>query len=218
MPQVKVVKKLPAPTTDTGKFDFTQNGVGDDNGGVGLWQQRHHRLQERAVATTTPPPRPATPATDLGDYVSTWSWANDAATTSGTGTAIVAADNLDLGFGAQVTCTFTNHRKPQIKVVKDVVPNSDTGTFELSIDATSYDNMVLQLRRQRHDRLPQRGHRLAHRLRGRARRTSLGEYAPGRAATRARARTIRALADVLGRLRRQGDVHDHQLRARAAAV
>ena len=42
--------------------------------------------------------------------------------------------------GETVTCTFTNAKLALIKVVKQLVPEDDPGTFNLSIGATTYDN------------------------------------------------------------------------------
>ena len=37
--------------------------------------------------------------------------------------------------GEQTTCTITNKRKPQVKVVKELVPAADPGKFNLQVDA-----------------------------------------------------------------------------------
>jgi hypothetical protein len=47
---------------------------------------------------------------------------------------------FDVVVGKTIECTFTNSHLPQIKVVKSLVPSSDGGLFDLSIDAMSFDN------------------------------------------------------------------------------
>ena len=47
---------------------------------------------------------------------------------------------LDIEAGETVVCTFTNRRKPEIKVIKDIVPDTDTGKFNLKIDSTVFNN------------------------------------------------------------------------------
>ena len=39
-----------------------------------------------------------------------------------------------------MTCTIVNQRKPEIKVIKDIVPDTDTGKFNLKIDSTVFNN------------------------------------------------------------------------------
>jgi hypothetical protein len=53
----------------------------------------------------------------------------DAAPVTSTEVAIVDGQN--------VTCTFTNIRKGTLTVVKNLIPASDTGTFDLQIDGTT---------------------------------------------------------------------------------
>jgi hypothetical protein len=47
---------------------------------------------------------------------------------------------FDLAVGETLDCTFTNSQLPQIKLVKALVPSSDTGLFDFSIGGTGYDN------------------------------------------------------------------------------
>ena len=56
---------------------------------------------------------------------------------SGAGASLALGE---LAAGAQVTCTITNSRAPQVKVIKDLEPNSDPGLFDLKIDSTVFDN------------------------------------------------------------------------------
>jgi hypothetical protein len=135
-PQLRL-KKLFDPSTDGGKVDFTQNGVGDNNATAGYGNGQMTAYKNAPLDNNTAS-EAGHSGTDLSNYVSDWS-CDDANSTHGTGTAIVATDNLDLGYGDQVTCTFTNHRKPQLKVVKTFVGDS-TGRVDLKIDSTSFDN------------------------------------------------------------------------------
>ena len=47
---------------------------------------------------------------------------------------------MTAAYGEQITCTITNKRLPQLKVVKDLLPAADAGRFDLKIDATTYTN------------------------------------------------------------------------------
>ena len=85
---------------------------------------------------STASPRPGT-APSLADYDSTV----ECDYHSGTGTAIVAADSFSSRPTAtQVTCTITNARKAQVKVVKQLTPSTDAGKFDLKINATTSTN------------------------------------------------------------------------------
>ena len=48
--------------------------------------------------------------------------------------------SVQLAYGDVKSCTITNSKRPQVKVVKEVVPANDGGTFNLGINGTSYDN------------------------------------------------------------------------------
>jgi uncharacterized repeat protein (TIGR01451 family) len=45
-----------------------------------------------------------------------------------------------VGSGDHIVCTFTNSRLPQVKLVKELVPSSDSGTFDFAIDNQSFTN------------------------------------------------------------------------------
>ena len=135
-PQLRL-KKVFDPTTDTGKVDFTQNGVGDNNSSNGYGNGQMTAYKNALLDNNTASEAGHT-GTDLSNYVSEWS-CDDANNSHGSGTAIVATDNLDLGYGAQVTCTFTNHRKPQLKVIKTFVGDT-SGRVDLNIDSSVFDN------------------------------------------------------------------------------
>src|SRR5437868_8515328 len=87
----------------------------------------------------------------LSDYdssVSCNSGKNGAAGTSHTFTA---------NYGDVITCTFTNHRLPQLKLAKTTDPTSDSGTFDLSAGAqtsTKAHTSDLQSRYARVHHLP----------------------------------------------------------------
>ena len=125
-PELTVVKLLD-PTDDPGKVDFTVNDVAFTNGDAGYGHEDgtdaiHARLAGNTVSES------AHEGTNLADYDATWECSNQ---TSGTGTSIPA---FDLSYGDKVTCTFTNHRLPQVNVVKDLKPDSDPGKFDLFIN------------------------------------------------------------------------------------
>ena len=48
--------------------------------------------------------------------------------------------SVQLAYGDVKSCTITNSKRPQVRVVKEVVPANDGGTFTLGIEGTSYDN------------------------------------------------------------------------------
>ena len=112
-----------------------------------------------------------------------------------------------------MTCTITNQRKPEIKVVKDLVPNTDRGRFDLKIDSTPFTNggagyadgdTGFQKVTTGSHTVSEVGHGT----------TNLTDYA-SKVGLRLRQGLDRPrhVAHLLGRLRRQGDLHDHQLRA-----
>ena len=118
------LEKLFDPATDTGRVDFTQNGVGDDNAGTGYGHGGVTAFKNAPLPDNTASEAGHT-GTDLGDYVSDWSCSNGK---SGTGASITAADNLDLAYGDKVTCTFTNHRKARI--IRHEVRRPELGRLE----------------------------------------------------------------------------------------
>ncbi|MEX2611956.1 MAG: hypothetical protein WD380_00135, partial [Gaiellaceae bacterium] len=124
-PQVKVVK-VTDPTTDTGKFDLQINSTtyADDvgNGGdTGFEELLPGPVTVGELAGT---------GTNLADYVSSVSC------DSGKGSASGTTHSFSVGFGDKVTCTITNSRKPEVKVVKVTDPTTDTGKFNLLINGT----------------------------------------------------------------------------------
>ena len=120
-------KKINAPTSDTGTFDFTidsgegqqvlDNGTdgygnGDSTGAVDV-SAGDHTVSESGNG-----------ATKIAGYASTWSCSsNKERSQSGTGTSI-SLGNLTLS--ENVTCTFTNTKLATL-IVKKVVNNSNGG-------------------------------------------------------------------------------------------
>ena len=84
--------------------------------------------------TPTQSPRPAGTGTSLGDYDTTVECTGEGAASAGTSLQVTVSA------GENVECTITNNRKPEIRVLKDVVPDSDPGRFDLKIDSAVYDN------------------------------------------------------------------------------
>ena len=128
-PQVKVVKAL-VPAADPGKFNLQVNAVtkktdaGDtDNTG----------FVNVAVGSNPTVGELAGTGTDLTDYESSIACAGDASA-SGSGTSLAVGA---LTAGQQATCTITNKRKPQVKVVKALVPAADPGKFNLQVNAVT---------------------------------------------------------------------------------
>ena len=71
-------------------------------------------------------------------------WALDSLscpTATGPGTSAQingATASITLGFVGHVECTYVNKRQPQVKVVKDLEPATDLGTFDLRINGTTH--------------------------------------------------------------------------------
>jgi len=122
-PQVKVVKAL-VPSSDSGTFDLQINGTtyADDVGNDGTTGFRDVTPGEVTVAEL------AGAGTSLGDY--------DASVScdSGKGSASGTSHTFSVSYGDQVTCTITNSRKPEVKVVKATDPETDPGKFNLLVN------------------------------------------------------------------------------------
>ena len=65
--------------------------------------------------------------TALADY------AKSIACTGKTGNTGQASYTFSIANGEEVTCTITNTRLPKVKLVKDLIPGTDAGTFNLDI-------------------------------------------------------------------------------------
>ena len=129
-PQI-ALRKVFDPATDDGRVDFTLNGVASAGNAAGYASGDSTGFVNAKLENNTASEL-GHAGTALADYVSEWSCSNGA---SGSGTSILTVDNLDLGYGDSVLCTFTNHRKPRLTVTKDVVGDAQA-TFDLAVDAT----------------------------------------------------------------------------------
>ena len=137
-PEVKLVKAFD-PTTDPGKVEFTLAGTNYTNGGSGYGNGGNTGFQLVSAGTVSFSETAHT-GTDLGNYSSSLSCKNAA-----NGDVTVSPNNntsgsITVAAGDQITCTFTNTRKPQVKLVKSLSPTTDPGTFDLTIGLTTYNN------------------------------------------------------------------------------
>jgi len=125
-PQVEVLK-VTDPTTDPGKFDLQINGTtyADDVGNGG-----DTGFKEVAPGSTVTVGEVAGTGSNLADYVSSISC------DSGKGGSSTTSHSFTANYGDKVVCTITNRRKPEVKVVKTVVPANDTGKFNLLINGS----------------------------------------------------------------------------------
>jgi Prealbumin-like fold domain len=116
--QLKVVKKL-VPSNDGGKFDLSINGTKVVTGGDG------------ANHTVTVPTGSGHSVSESGATLSKYS---SSVSCSDGSTGATSATGITVKSGETTVCTFTNTRKPgTIKVVKKLVPTSDSGRFDLSV-------------------------------------------------------------------------------------
>ena len=127
--QIKVVKKLD-PATDDGTFNLQVDGVTEEedaghNGTTGFVTVANGSHSIGEVNGTNSP-------NSLGDYDT-----DIACDSSKGGNTGQTSYGFAVGYGDKVTCTITNHRKAQIKVVKKLDPATDNGTFNLQIDGTT---------------------------------------------------------------------------------
>src|SRR5256885_15634894 len=87
-----------------------------------------------AVGSTRTVGETAGTSTSLTDYESSIACTgSNSASSSDSGPLSVGP----LAAGAVVDCTITNKRKPQVRVTKNLVPNSDPGKFNLQINGTT---------------------------------------------------------------------------------
>ena len=133
---LEVVKVLDPPG-DPGEFDLQINGVtdpdADDVGDGGS-------TDEESVPTgTNTVGEEAGSGTDLDDYDTEISCVDQ----DGRGTEVAQSSdagplNVTVGSGDDIVCTITNTRKTgELEVRKDLVPDSDTGKFDLQIDGVT---------------------------------------------------------------------------------
>jgi uncharacterized repeat protein (TIGR01451 family) len=129
--EVRVIKQLD-PATDPGKFDLTIGADTYDNSGDGYGDGGSTGFHQVANGSVTVSESAHT-GSSLSDYVSDVDCGSK-------GTSSTTSKTFTVGYGDQVTCTITNHRKPEVQVIKQLDPASDSGLFDLSIAGTSYDN------------------------------------------------------------------------------
>src|SRR6185503_4553398 len=133
-PEVRLVKDL-VPDADAGRFDLSIAGISYDNGGGGFGDLENTGFKQVAIGSVAIA-EAAHSGTTIGNYTSTVSCNSGKTVGSNTGTS----GSITVAAGDQVTCTFVNTRKPEVRLVKDLVPDADAGRFDLSIAGTSYDN------------------------------------------------------------------------------
>jgi hypothetical protein len=135
---LKVVKAT-VPTTDLGKFDFTIAGTGFNNGGAGFGNGENTGFQPVPIGSVSVSEAGHT-GTLLTDYTSTLACTDAASNPRTVNPNNNTSGTLTTVAGDQITCTFTNTRKPEVKLVKDLVPDADAGRFDLTIAGTTFDN------------------------------------------------------------------------------
>jgi hypothetical protein len=123
LPQVKVVKQL-VPSNDPGTFDFAIGEQSFTNGGDGYGDGGNTGFVSVQPGTTTIS-ESGNGNTDLTNYDSSVSCTNDASAND------VSLD-LNLAYGDQVTCTFTNVRRATIEIVKQTLGAG--GTFDFTLN------------------------------------------------------------------------------------
>ena len=129
LPKVKLVKDL-EPASDTGTFnlDITQGGVSKASAsGIGDGGAAPASGFVTVAAGSVTVSETAAGTTALADY------AKSIACTGKTGNTGQASYTFNIANGEEVTCTITNTRLPKVKLVKDLIPGNDTGTFNLDI-------------------------------------------------------------------------------------
>jgi hypothetical protein len=127
---IKVIKKVVAPTGDTGKFNLlvdgtakaTNVGDGGTTGDVSVTTGSHTVGETAGTATSL---------ADYGQSTSCIDTANPAGPADTDGT-------VQVNKGQHWVCTITNTRKTAtIKVTKALAPATDTGKFNLLVDGTA---------------------------------------------------------------------------------
>jgi hypothetical protein len=116
------VNKVCVPTSDTGKFNLQIDG--STAGGADKLCGQGTGAQEVSIGGHTVGETAGT-GTVLSNYTSVIS--GDCASNG----------SVSLAAGDNKTCTITNTRKPTLTVNKVCVPTSDTGKFNLQIDAST---------------------------------------------------------------------------------
>src|SRR6185503_6976586 len=116
------------------KFDLKIDASVYDNGGSGFGDTTTGTNFQKVSTGSHSVSEAGHGTVNLADYDSAVSC------DSAKGSSTTSSHSFSVAYGDKVTCTITNQRKPEIRVLKDVVPNSDPGKFDLKIDASVYDN------------------------------------------------------------------------------
>ena len=143
------VRKELDPTDDDGLFDLfidegeTEEIVEEDasHGGTTGAQPVGAGTSQAPGATHTISEGAGT-ATDLSDYETTWECRYRGDTDPGTVDSGTGAGphSIDVEPDDDIVCTFTNARKPEVRLKKVFVPSTDDGKVEFDIDGTTDDN------------------------------------------------------------------------------
>jgi uncharacterized repeat protein (TIGR01451 family) len=138
------VKKVCDPTGDTGTFDLLINGSTTATSNNALCGTGTTGKVELGAGTSAVPGQVHTFGEGdftTANYTSSFVCANRGggshAPASGTS---LGPNNITLLPNEDVVCTYTNVRLPQVKLVKDLVPDNDAGKFNLTIAGTTFNN------------------------------------------------------------------------------
>ena len=128
LPKVKLVKDL-IPAADAGTFnlDISQGGSKASASAIGDGGAAPASGFVTVAAGSVTVSETAAGTTALADY------AKSIACTGKTGNTGQASYTFNIANGEEVTCTITNTRLPKVKLVKDLIPAADAGTFNLDI-------------------------------------------------------------------------------------
>jgi hypothetical protein len=132
-PQVRVRKEFD-PDTDDGLVEFVVGGNADDNETDGYGHGGETDWYYFNIGDDVSFSEAGFDGTDLDDYESSWACDNGA---SGTGTS---GSTGELDAGDAVTCTFTNARKPEVRVRKLFDPTDDGGKVEFDVGGNADHN------------------------------------------------------------------------------
>ena len=121
------MKKALVPSTDSGRFDLSidttlvADDVGDTALGFRMLDPGTYSVSE-AAGTTNPP-------TLLSNYDRSVVCKTSGGTTVASNTTGVAL-NVDVDSGDDITCTFTNKRRPTLIIQKVIKPTGSATSFE----------------------------------------------------------------------------------------
>ena len=125
---VLIVNKVVVPSSDTGLFNLQIDGT---TAGTGA---------NVANGGTTGPQVVSAGSHTVGETAGTGTSLSNYLTTIDCGSGPVSGTSLSTGnlaVNTTTTCTITNTRKSTLTVTKTLLPNTDTGTFNLQIDGAT---------------------------------------------------------------------------------